>query len=182
MCGYFTTYVDVKMKCKMLSLVSSETVNVHQPAKNLRFLLFILFFHIMRFDLRCMNLDKQSIMWRSFWPLLSHQQHRVENAFVLYRHQWSTQRPVVNLNDDSSVMTDCWKAIKRNTKWFFFCLHLKKKKNTDFFISLGFTGRILPYVVLINNFQSTWFKTQNSEVHSLGAILGTSVSSHLFLI
>lgn len=124
MCGYFTTYVDVKMKCKMLSLVSSETVNVHQPAKNLRFLLFILFFHIMRFDLRCMNLDKRSIMWRSFWPLLSHQQHRVENAFVLYRHQWSTQRPVVNLNDDSSVMTDCWKAIKRNTKWFFFCLHL----------------------------------------------------------
>lgn len=61
MCGYLTTYVDVKMKCKMLSLESSETVNVHQPAKNLRFLLFILFFHIMRFDLRCMNLDKRSI-------------------------------------------------------------------------------------------------------------------------
>lgn len=130
MCGYFTTYVDVKMKCKMLSLESSETVNVHQPAKNLRFLLFILFFHITRFDLRCMNLDKRSITWRSFWPLLSHQQHRVENAFVLYRHQWSTRRPVVNLNDDSSVMADCWKAIKTNTRWFFFCLHLR---NTDYF-------------------------------------------------
>lgn len=177
MCGYLTTYVDVKMKCKMLSLESSETVNVHQPAKNLRFLLFILFFHIMRFDLRCMNLDKRSITWRSFWPLLSHQQHRVENAFVLYRHQWSTRRPVVNLNDDSSVMADCWKAIKMNTRWFFFCLHLK---NTDFFHYF----RILPYVLLINNlsFQSTWFKTQNCEVHSLGTILGTSVSSHLFLI